>query len=356
MTQFTQTPDLAWLYEPVAQVDTNARAAAEARQAQLTKPPGSLGRLEQLAVDFAGWQGRSVPAIDRIGLAVFAADHGVAAQGVSAFPQSVTAQMVANFAAGGAAVAVLARRAGANMTVVNLGTVSATAHVPGVVNHDLAPGTADFTEAPAMSQATLAKALAVGAHHVTPNLSLFVGGEMGIANTTSAAAVYAALAGREAATVVGRGTGVNDAGLAAKQTAVHRGLTQHAPAWAGQDQANATQTILRCLGGLEIAALTGAYIAAAQRSVPVVVDGFIASVAALAAARINPGVADWLVYGHRSAEAGHAQVLADLNAQPLLDLGMRLGEGSGAMMAVPVIQNALVLHAGMATFAEGGLA
>jgi len=356
MTQFTQTPDLAWLHVPVAQVDTNARAAAEARQAQLTKPPGSLGRLEQVAVDFAGWQGRSVPVIDRIGLSVFAADHGVAGQSVSAFPQSVTAQMVANFAAGGAAVAVLARRAGANMTVVNLGTVSATAHVPGVINHDLAPGTADFTEAPAMSQATLAEALAAGAHSLMPALSLFVGGEMGIANTTSAAAVYAALAGRDAAAVVGRGTGVNDAGLAAKRAAVDRGLNRHAAAWAGQDEARATLTILRCLGGLEIAALAGAYIAAAQRGIPSVVDGFIASVAALAAVRINPGVADWLIYGHRSAEAGHAPVLADLNAHPLLDLDMRLGEGSGAMMAVPVIQNALALHADMATFAEAGLA
>lgn len=356
MTQPTQTPDLAWLSDPAAHVDTDARTAAEARQAQLTKPPGSLGRLEQVAVDFAGWQGCAVPKIDRIGLAVFAADHGVAAQGVSAFPQSVTAQMVANFAAGGAAVAVLARRAGANMTVVNLGTVSSTAHVPGVINHNLAPGTADFTKAPAMSEATLADALAAGAHHVTPDLSLFIGGEMGIANTTSAAAVYAALTGRNGATVVGRGTGVNDIGLAIKQTAVDRGLTQHAATWANQDQANATLTILRCLGGLEIAALTGAYIAAAQRGIPSVVDGFIASVAALAAVRINPRVADWLIYGHRSAEAGHAQVLADLHASPLLDLEMRLGEGSGAMMAVPVIQNALALHADMATFAEAGLA
>ena len=343
MTQPAPTPHLAWLHDPAAAVDSAARAAAEARQAELTKPPGSLGRLETLAVDFAGWQGRPVPTIEHIDLAVFAGDHGVAAQGVSAFPQSVTAQMVANFAAGGAAVAVLARRAGAAMTVVNLGTVSSTAHVPGVINHGLAPGTADFTQGAAMAEATLAAALAAGADAVAPDSSLFVGGEMGIANTTSAAAVYAALTGHNGAAVVGRGTGVDDAGLAAKQTVVDTGLARHADAWAGLDTPEAALAILRCLGGLEIAALTGAYIAAAQRGVPSLVDGFIASVAALAAVRINPSVADWLIY-------------ADLNARPLLDLDMRLGEGSGAMMAVSVIQNALNLHADMATFAEAGLA
>ena len=356
MTQPAPTPHLAWLHDPAAAVDSAARAAAEARQAELTKPPGSLGRLETLAVDFAGWQGRPVPTIEHIGLAVFAGDHGVAAQGVSAFPQSVTAQMVANFAAGGAAVAVLARRAGAAMTVVNLGTVSSTAHVPGVINHELAPGTADFTQGPAMAEATLAAALAAGADAVAPKSSLFVGGEMGIANTTSAAAVYAALTGRDGVSVVGRGTGVDDTGLAAKQAAVDAGLARHTDAWTGQERPDAALAVLRCLGGLEIAALTGAYIAAAQRGVPSLVDGFIASVAALAAVRINPSVADWLIYGHRSAESGHADVLADLNARPLLDLDMRLGEGSGAMMAVSVIQNALNLHADMATFAEAGLA
>ncbi|WP_348760823.1 nicotinate-nucleotide--dimethylbenzimidazole phosphoribosyltransferase [uncultured Salinisphaera sp.] len=355
MTQAAHLPDRAWLYNPAVAVDRAARAAAEARQAELTKPPGALGRLEALAVDFAGWQGRPVPVIDRIGLAIFAGDHGVAARGVSAFPQSVTAQMIANFAGGGAAVAVLAGRCGADMQIVNLGTVSPTAHVPGVINHDLAPGTADFTQGPAMAEATLVAALSAGAEAVAPEASLFVGGDMGIANTTSAAAIYAALTDRDGAAVVGRGTGVDDTGLAAKQAAVDIGLARHAPAWAGLEAPEATWAVLRCLGGLEIAALVGAYIAAAQRRVPVVVDGFIASVAALAAVRLNPSVADWLVYGHRSAEAGHAQVLTDLNARPLLDLDMRLGEGSGAMMAVPVIQNALALHAGMATFAETGL-
>ncbi len=293
--------DLDWLFESVAQPDEAARAAAIARQNELTKPPGSLGRLETLATDFAAWQGNPVPTLARIGLAVFAADHGVAAQGVSAFPQEVTAQMVANFAAGGAAVAVLAREAAAEMAVVNLGTVTPTDDVPGVVNHRLAPGTADFTRAPAMDGAMLAAALRAGADQVSADRSLFVSGEMGIANTTSAAAVFAALADLDGAATVGRGTGVDDAGLAAKQAAVDAGLARHGERWAGRSVPQAALTILECLGGLEIAALVGAYVTAAQRGVPVLVDGFISSVAALAAVHLNAGVAGWLIFGHRSA-------------------------------------------------------
>lgn len=348
--------DLDWLFEPAAQPDEAARAAASARQNQLTKPPGSLGRLETLAGDFAAWQGRAIPRLERIGLAVFAADHGVAAQGVSAFPQAVTAQMLANFAAGGAAVSVLARRAGAAMTVVNLGTVTPTPDLAGVVNRPLGPGTADFTQAPAMAEAALVAALAAGAAQVDPNLSLFIGGEMGIANTTSAAAVFAALAGLNGEATVGRGTGVDAAGLAAKQRAVDAGLARHADRLAGGDASTAALAALCCLGGFEIAALSGAYLAGAQRGVPVLVDGFISSVAALAAVRLNAGVADWLLFAHRSAESGHARLLAELDARPLLDLGMRLGEGSGAMVAVDIIRSALATHAEMATFADAGVA
>lgn len=344
-----------WLQDDVAQPDEATRAAAIARQNELTKPPGSLGRLETIATDFAAWQGVTKPALTRIGLAVFAGDHGVAAQGVSAFPQAVTAQMVANFAAGGAAVSVLAAEAGAEMRVVNLGTVAPTDALTGVHDLQLAPGTADFTQAPAMDETTLAAALAAGAEQVEPGLSLFVGGEMGIANTTSAAALFAAVAGLDAGATIGRGTGVDDAGLAAKWAAVSAGLVRHRSAWAGSNLPDGALTALRCVGGLEIAALVGAYIAAAQRGVPVLVDGFIASVAALVAVRINAGVAGWLMFGHRSAEAGHARVLELLNARPVLDLGMRLGEGSGAMTAVPVIRAALAVHARMASFAEAGV-
>lgn len=348
-------PELNWLFDPAAQPDEGARAAAIERQNQLTKPPGSLGRLETLATDFAAWQGTAMPTLERVGLAVFAGDHGVAAQGVSAFPQAVTAQMVANFAAGGAAVAVLAREAGAAMAVVNLGTVTPTDDVPGVHNHRLAPGTADFTLEPAMDRPTLAAALRAGADQVGADLSLFVGGEMGIANTTSAAAVFAALADLDGAATVGRGTGVDDAGLAAKQAAVDAGLARHCERWAGQRVPQTALAILECLGGLEIAALVGAYVAAAQRGVPVLVDGFISSVAALAAVRLNAGVAGWLIFGHRSAEIGHARVLDALAARPLLDLDMRLGEGSGAMAALGVIRSALAIHGKMATFADAGV-
>lgn len=348
-------PEIDWFFNPVAETDETARMAAIERQNQLTKPPGSLGQLESLATHFAAWQGVEKPQLERIGLAVFAADHGVTAQGVSAFPQEVTAQMVANFAAGGAAVAVLARQVGADMAVVNLGTVSPTRDIPGVINHQLAPGTADFTCERAMTRETLVAALAVGADQVPRTLSLFVGGEMGIGNTTSAAAVFAAMADLDGEQTVGRGTGVDDAGLAAKRHAVDAGLARHRAAWAGLASAPAMLTILECLGGLEIAALTGAMVAAAQRGVPILVDGFISSVAALAAVRLNPGVADWLVFGHRSAEAGHARVLDALNARPLLDLDMRLGEGSGAMVAVNMIVSALVVHGGMATFADAGV-
>lgn len=347
--------DPNWLFDPAAQPDEAARAAAVTRQNQLTKPPGSLGRLETLAIDFAAWQGTEIPNLARVGLAVFAADHGVAAQGVSAFPQEVTAQMVANFAAGGAAVAVLAREAGADMAVVNLGTVTPTDDVPGVINHRLAPGTVDFTRGPAMDRAALGAALAAGAAQVDPDLSLFIGGEMGIANTTSAAAVFAALADLDGAATVGRGTGVDDSGLAAKRAAVDAGLARHRRRWAEQPVPEAAMTILECLGGLEIVALAGAYVAAAQRGVPVLVDGFISSVAALAAVRLNAGVAGWLIFGHRSAETGHARVLEALAAQPLLDLDMRLGEGSGAMTAMSVIRAALAVHARMATFADAGV-
>lgn len=344
-----------WTVNPVAAIDGQAKAAANARQAQLTKPPGSLGRLETLAESFAGWQGQPQPQLATIDVCVFAADHGVAARGVSAFPQAVTAQMIANFAAGGAAVSVLARQHGARLAVVNMGIVGTLAQSAGVIDRTVAPGTADFTQGPAMTDATLAQALAAGRAQVDDAAQLFIGGEMGIGNTTSAAAMLAALTHADPADVVGRGTGVDDAGLARKQAVVAEALARHAPSWAGYAEPERARRILACVGGLEIAALVGAMIAAAQAGVPVLVDGFITTVAALAACRINPGVGDWLLFAHRSAEAGHARALAALDAEPLLDLGMRLGEGSGAVLAVGVVQSALALHAGMATFADAGV-
>ncbi|MES1941059.1 nicotinate-nucleotide--dimethylbenzimidazole phosphoribosyltransferase [Salinisphaera sp. T5B8] len=344
-----------WLTQPIAPIDLEARAAAQARQGVLTKPPGSLGRLEQLAADFAGWQGRAVPVLSDIDIVVFAGDHGVAAQGVSAFDQAVTGQMIANFAAGGAAICVLARRHHARLAIVDLGAVAPPADCPDVIDARIGPGTADFTTGAAMQADELEQALRAGRERVWASAHLFIGGEMGIGNTTSAAAVLAGLTGATPAQVVGRGTGVDSAGLARKQAVVAAGLARHGSSWQGLTGAAHALAVLRCVGGFEIAALTGAFVAAAQAGVPVLVDGFIASVAALCAVEIAPACRHWQLFGHRSAETGHAGVLARLEARPLLDLDMRLGEGSGAALALGVIADALALHADMATFDEAGV-
>lgn len=341
--------DMNWWDAPVAAPSQDAQTAARDRQQQLTKPPGSLGKLEQLAVAFAGWQGRCNPQLDAVAIRVFAGDHGVVAEGVSVFPQAVTVQMIHNFASGGAAIAVLARHCGASFAVVNVGTVAPGPEREGVINVNLAPGTANFCKAPAMSESLVRQALACGAQYAPMNADLFIGGEMGIGNTTSAAALTSGLLGLTADTTVGRGTGVDDAGLALKCDAVRRALDLHRV-----DAANGLE-LLRCVGGLEIAALCGAYIACAQRRIPSLVDGYICSAAALVACRLNPGVRDWLLFAHRSAEPGHRHLLQALSAEPLLDLGMRLGEGSGAAVALPLLQSACCLHNEMATFAEAGV-
>lgn len=328
-----------------------AMTAARKRQQQLTKPAGSLGELEALAIQFAGWQDRSDPRIETVRIRIFAGDHGVVAEGVSAFPQAVTMQMIHNFATGGAAIAVLARHCGADFAVVNAGTATPCPEVAGVVHAQLAPGTENFCTGPAMSEALLRRALDCGAEHAPGRGSadLFIGGEMGIGNTTAAAALASALLNLPAETTVGRGTGIDDKGLALKCAAVERALKLH---MSGNTSAF---DILRCLGGLEIAALTGAYIACAQRAIPVLVDGYICTVAALLACRLNPGVRAWMLFAHQSAEPGHRHVLRALSAQPLLNLGMRLGEGSGAAVVVPLLQSACRLHNEMATFAEAGV-
>jgi nicotinate-nucleotide--dimethylbenzimidazole phosphoribosyltransferase len=291
--------------------------------------------------------------VDRVRIAVFAADHGVAAEMVSAFPQAVTGQMLANFAAGGAAICVLARALGADLELVDLGTAGGPLDLPGVLAARLGPGTANLASGPAMTRAQLAAALAEGRAAVQRALDLgtdlFIAGEMGIANTTSAAALACALLGQEAAALTGPGTGLDDEGVAHKAAVVARALDLHRPHLADPLEA------LRRLGGFEIAAMTGAYAACAQAGLPALVDGFIAGVAALTALRLCPGAGDWLLYAHRSAEPGHALILAALGAEPLLALGMRLGEGSGAAVAVPLLRLACALHGGMATFAEAGV-
>jgi nicotinate-nucleotide--dimethylbenzimidazole phosphoribosyltransferase len=342
-----------WLDAPIATPDRESESAARVRQQQLTKPPGSLGRLEELAIRLAALQQRAQPGVERVRIAVFAADHGVVAEGISAFPQAVTVEMVRNFAWGGAAISVLARELGATLEVVNVGTVADTGTLPGVVSRRVAAGTANLARAPAMTTEHLTAALNAGreaiSRAVVDRTELFIGGEMGIGNTTAAAAVACALLGAAPEDVAGPGTGLAPAGIHHKAQVIRQALTLH------QSALRSPEEVLRHVGGLEIAALTGAFIAASRQRLPVLVDGFIASVAALAAVRIRPEVRPWLLFAHRSAEPGHARILAALEAQPLVDLGMRLGEGSGAAVALPLLRLACALHNRMATFSEAGV-
>ena len=345
--------NVAWWLQPVSAVDESYVQTARQRQAQLTKPPGSLGELETIAIRLCGLQKSDQPRIERVYIAVFAADHGVAEEGVSAFPQAVTVEMLRNFARGGAAISVLAQTLGATLEVVNVGTVTNPGPLPGVVDRRIAPGTSNISHSPAMNEAQLAAALQAGAESVerahAEHADIFIGGEMGIANTTSATALACALLNVAASRLAGPGTGLDSAGIQHKARVIDRAL-------AGQHfSPDDSLTVLRCFGGFEIAALTGAYLRCAQLAMPVLVDGYIASVAALCAQRIQPKASVWFFYGHHSAEPGHRLVLEKIAARPLLQLGMRLGEGSGAAVAIPLLRLACALHNRMATFAEAGV-
>ncbi|MGD8176839.1 nicotinate-nucleotide--dimethylbenzimidazole phosphoribosyltransferase [Marinimicrobium sp. ARAG 43.8] len=344
----SHSTNIDWWQEGAAPLNAEALEAARTRQQQLTKPRGSLGQLERLAECFAAWQGKSCPSIEDVAVRVFAADHGVAAQGVSAYPQAVTAQMVANFCQGGAAISVLARHCEADFKVVNLGCVAPVSADPRLIDSPLGPGTADFTVEAAMTDHQLRSALDAGRDAVG-QCDLWIGGEMGIGNTTSASAIQAALLSQSPEQVVGPGTGVDAPTLRHKQTVVAQSLERHA------DHLSDPMQTLRCLGGFEIAALTGAYIRCAQRGVPALVDGYITTVAALLAVRLLPATKDWLLFAHASGEPGHQALLAALDARPLLALDMRLGEGSGAALAVPLIRSALAMHREMATFESAGV-
>jgi len=314
--------------------DAEAAAAVAARDVTLTKPPGSLGRLEELVRWLARWQGKNPPRLERIEALVFAGNHGVTAQGVSAYPAAVTAQMVANFSAGGAAINQLARIAGANLRVVPCA---------------LDTPTADFTVAPAMRDDEFLDAVAAGYDAVPADAGLVLLGEMGIGNTTAAAALCAALFGG-GLRWAGRGTGVDNAGLRRKQDVIDRALARHA------DRLNDPLACAAALGGRELAAILGASLAARRQRVPVLLDGFVCTAAAAPLAKLAAGALDHALAAHVSAEAGHRLLLAELGLAPLLDLGMRLGEGSGAAVAVLVLRAALACHNGMATFAEAGVA
>jgi len=333
-----------------------AIADATALQGRLTKPAGALGRLEALGIRLAGIGGVCPPPLPApAAVAVFAADHGVVAQGVTPWPQEVTAQMVANFCAGGAAINVLARQAGAEVVVVDVGVATELDERPGLRRHKVRAGTADVTTGPAMTVDEARAALDIGcqvaADLVAGGARCLVTGEMGIGNTTPSAALIAAFTGRTAAEVTGRGTGIDDAMLARKAQVVAAALVLHADAIAA-----GPLPTLAALGGLEIAAMAGFIVGGAAAGVPVVVDGVVANAALLSAAALAPGVVDRCVAGHRSTEPGAAAALAHLGLEPLLDLGLRLGEGSGACLALPLVEAAARILGEMATFDSAGVA
>jgi nicotinate-nucleotide--dimethylbenzimidazole phosphoribosyltransferase len=331
MTRFASFAELraACLDLPSGNPDTATRVAA--REARLTKPPHSLGRLEELVEWLSFWQGSSPPRLDKVEILVFAGNHGVTARGVSAYPAEVTEQMVANFARGGAAINQLARIAAAELRVIAL---------------DLERPTADFTEAPAMDEAEFLDAVATGYQAVPDDANLVVLGEMGIGNTTAAAAVAAALFGGGGTRFSGHGTGVDEDGLRRKQAVIDKGLARHSASLGD------ALRIAAALGGRELAALLGACLAARHMRVPALIDGFVSTAAVAPLAKLRADALDHARAGHRSAEMGHRLLLDELGLQPLLDLGMRLGEGSGAAVAVLVLRAALACHTGMATFAE----
>ena len=334
-TSFSSLAEFAAVLRKAPEVDRQALDAARDRNGQLTKPPGALGRLEDLAIWYAGWRGTPKPQINAPQVVIFAGNHGVTAQGISAFPAEVTEQMVLNFKSGGAAINQLSSCFGARLDVHAL---------------QLDKPTADFTQGPAMSEDECVAALKTGWAAVDETSDLLVTGEMGIGNTTSAAAIALALYGGSGADWAGRGTGVDDAGLSRKAKVIEAGLAAN-PQAAG----NGLEA-LRCLGGRELAAMVGAIAHARMLRVPVILDGFICSAAAAALAHAVPGILDHTVAGHVSAEGAHKAILDQIGKKPLLSMDMRLGEGSGGALAISMLQAAVACHTGMATFAEAGVA
>lgn len=345
---------LEQLKAPCAAIDTDAQNAAEARQMTLTKPPGSLGQLESVATRLSAHQGTVAPSLERVEICVFAADHGVAAEGVSAFPQAVTAEMVKNFARGGAAICVLARANNARLSIVNLGTVAPCGDWDNVISAEIAPQTQSFVAEKAMNTDQLEQAFKAGIKAAerakAAGAQLFIGGDMGIANTTSATAIAAVLTGISVKDLVGPGTGLDASGVQHKRALIEKAIQHHA-----LTVNSSVEDVLCAVGGFEIAALCAAYIRAAQLGISVFVDGFITSSAALCAHALNATVENWWFFSHGSAEPGHQAMLKHLEGTALVDLGMRLGEASGAAVALPLMRLACDLQNQMATFDEAGV-
>jgi len=339
--------------QAVRPIDPQWIAAAERHQLELTKPPGSLGRLEEIANRCAAIRESLKFTAGRPRIVIFAADHGVCAEGVSAYPQEVTAQMVANYLHGGAAINTLARAGDIELKVVDVGVLAPIAAFDGLISRRAAASTRNFCQQPAMTETEMRAALETGielaAEASGDGCDLLGFGEMGIGNTTSAAAIAAALTREPVENLVGRGTGVDDDGFARKRRAIERGLALHAA------RMGSPLGILQCVGGLEIAAMCGFCLGAAANRVPVVMDGFIATAAAALAVGMCPAMAGYLYAAHQSVEPGHKRLLAAIGQEPLLHLGMRLGEGTGAALAIGIIQAAVAAFTGMATFASAGV-
>jgi len=335
-------------------VEAALERAARARLEGLTKPPGSLGRLEDIAARYCLITGEvQQPVLGRKKIFTFAGDHGVADEGVSAYPKAVTAQMVRNMLAGGAAICVLARHVGAEVCVVDIGVDDPLENAPGLIRRKIRRGTANIAKGPALTGAEAVRAVEVGIElaqaAAAEGVQLIGTGDMGIANTTPSAALFAALLRCPVERITGRGTGIDDATLARKVRVIKQALKVN------RAQLGSPLEALAALGGLEIAGICGLILGAASRRVPAVVDGFISSAGALVACRMHPPVRDYLFFSHRSQEAGHAAVLRHLETEPLLDLGLRLGEGTGAALAMPIIEAAVKIYNQMATFRSAGV-
>lgn len=335
MKPLTSLVDLRELASSLPAADAHARRVAEERQQILTKPQGSLGRLEEIALWLAAWQGLARPKLDHCQTIIFAGNHGIAARGVSAFPSEVTEQMVANFRAGGAAINQLCRSVGSKLDV----------HA---ITLDCA--TADFADEPAMSVKAYLDAINRGIAAVDPDGDIVMLGEMGIGNTTTAAAVCCALYGEDPSHWVGRGTGIDNATLALKADVIRTAMACHG------DDLSDPAGILMYVGGRELAAMLGATLAARHHRIPVILDGFVCTAAVAPLKALSAGALDHCVIGHSSVEPGHRHLLGKLGKEALLDLGMRLGEGSGAALALGIVKSAVAVHNGMATFAEAGVA
>ncbi|HCA5146897.1 TPA: nicotinate-nucleotide--dimethylbenzimidazole phosphoribosyltransferase [Acinetobacter baumannii] len=343
-----------WWLESVQQPNLDAKQQAEQHQLQLTKPTGALGDLEQIAITLASLQSNAHPQISHPWIAIFAGDHGVVEENISAYPQAVTRQMLQNFTTGGAAISVIAKYHQAHLQVIDCGTAGEAYEYAGVERHCIRAGTANFAKQVAMNADECRAALELGKNSVdtakSKGADIYIAGEMGIGNTCSASALACLLLNDTAEQLTGVGTGIGADQLRHKIEVIEKAIELHHKHVIGD-----VFKTLCAVGGLEIAAIVGAYIRCAQVALPIIVDGFISSVAALCAVRMNPQVRDWMLFGHQSAEYGHRRILQELNADPILKMNLRLGEGSGAGAALALVKMACALHNQMATFTQAAV-